>query len=99
MSREIIATTAALALLLAASAPSFASKKATHHTPEQICAQQAKKEHVSKSKRHAFIESCVEKHKKSMEGAKEPASGASSMKESTGGASGMAPATTGPAGQ
>jgi hypothetical protein len=97
MSREIIVTTTALALLLAASAPSFAAHKAK--TPEQICAQQAKKEHVSKGKRHAFIQSCVEKHKKSMEGSKGPAGGASSMKESAGGASSMAPATSEPKGE
>ena len=88
MSREIVATTAALALLLAAGAPTFAAQKATH-TPEQLCAQQAKKEHVSKSKRHAYIKSCVEKHEKSMGG----------TKGHTGGAGSMAPAAPAPAGE
>jgi hypothetical protein len=69
MSREIAVTTTALTLLLAASAPTFAAQQVAQ-TPEQMCAQQAKAEYVGLLKRHAFIKSCVEKHQKSMEGAK-----------------------------
>jgi hypothetical protein len=61
--KHTLLTTTALAFVLAAGAPAFA---AHHKTPEQICKEQAKKEHVSKHKREAFIKSCVKKHKKSM---------------------------------
>jgi hypothetical protein len=69
MSREIAVTTTALTLLLFAGAPTFAAQPMAQ-TPEQMCAQQAKAEHIGWLKRHSFIKSCVEKHKKSMQGAK-----------------------------
>jgi hypothetical protein len=69
MSREIVVTTTALTLLLFAGAPTFAAQPVAQ-TPEQMCAQQAKAEHIGWLKRHSFIKSCVEKHQKSMQGAK-----------------------------
>ncbi|MGA7982941.1 MAG: hypothetical protein WCA32_22295 [Chromatiaceae bacterium] len=60
--KRTLVTTTALAFLFAAGAPAFAA----HKTPEQLCKEQATKEHVSKHKREAFIKSCVQKHEKSM---------------------------------
>lgn len=63
--KRTLATGTALAFLLAASGPLFAATNTHHKTPQQICKSQAKKEHVSKSKMQAYMDSCITKHQAS----------------------------------
>jgi hypothetical protein len=62
--KRIVATTTVLAFALSIASPLFAAEKKVTKTPEEICKEQAAKEHVSKHKREAYIKSCVAKHHK-----------------------------------
>jgi hypothetical protein len=64
--KRTLVTTTILAFALSTAAPLFAAEMGTaQKTPaqiEQMCKSSAKKEHIAKSKREAYVKSCVEKH-------------------------------------
>ena len=70
--KRTIVTTTALAFAFAAASPLFASGTSATKKAEEVCKEQAKKEHIGHSNMQAYMKTCVEKHQQTTSGTQPP---------------------------